>query len=122
MGTLRRGNKRNCSAQLLELSGSKRQWRVAFGGFMSNQQRQESTQSPHTNFEPAWGLTTASVAGRQQETVDKGQEKEWEAHLRNLQQLICELLIKNQQLRWLLESEQTTNARSLPINMAGTPR
>jgi hypothetical protein len=55
---------------------------------MGAQQRQYPlTQSPPGDIEPAQSL-----------------EKEWEGHLRNLQQCICELLIKNQQLRVSLMS------------------
>jgi hypothetical protein len=36
--------------------------------------------------------------------------EEWQTRLRSLEQWICELLIKNQQLRWaLMEMEQLTS-------------
>jgi len=35
---------------------------------------------------------------------DHGLESEYQAHVRSLQQYICELLITNQRLRWLLQS------------------
>jgi hypothetical protein len=83
---------------------------IALGGFMADQQRQEAlTQSSPGNIESARSFTSASAAKWQQEKWDRELEKEYEAHLRNLRQYICELLIKNQQLRWLVES--ATNHR-----------
>jgi hypothetical protein len=38
------------------------------------------------------------------EVVPERQEGEYDSYLRSLQQYICELLIKNQQLRWTVES------------------
>jgi hypothetical protein len=55
-------------------------------------------------IEPLRGSMTASVAGSEQEKPDHRLETEYDAHLRSLQQYICELLIKNQQLRLLLQS------------------
>jgi hypothetical protein len=57
------------------------------------------TQSAPGNIERAQRLTSASAAGWQQRNWQREQEKEWEDHLRNLQQCIGELLIKNQQLQ-----------------------
>ena len=54
------------------------------GDFMTNQQLQE-----FLGQQEKWGL---------------GQEIEWEARLSSMRQCICELLIKNQNLRELLES------------------
>ena len=71
---------------------------------MTDQQRQEPlTQSTPSDLEP--------VQEWRQEKWDQGQEKEWEVRLRSLQQCICELLIKNQQLRWLLESATNHQCR-----------
>jgi hypothetical protein len=72
---------------------------------MGAQQRQYPlTQSPPGDIEPAQSLACVSAAGWQQQRWRQEQEKEWEGHLRNLQQCICELLIKNQQLRVSLMS------------------
>jgi hypothetical protein len=74
---------------------------IGIGVFVTDKQRQRPfAQSSPGDIEPGRG----SAAGWQQEKWDQGPEKEYDAHLRNLQQYICELLIKNQQLRWLLES------------------
>jgi hypothetical protein len=68
---------------------------------MTDQQRPELLpQSSSSDIAPS--PVRASGAGWQQEKWNEGQEKEWEARLRNLEQYICELLIKNQQLRELL--------------------
>jgi hypothetical protein len=77
--------------------------------YMTDQLRQEPlTQSSPANVDPAQGLTGA--AGWRQQMWHKKQEKEWEGNLRSLQQCICELLIKNQQLRESLAS--ATNQRN----------
>ena len=49
-------------------------------------------------------LTPSSPSDIKPVQRDQGQEKELEVRLWNLQQCICELVIKNQQLRELLES------------------
>jgi hypothetical protein len=77
---------------------------------MAAQERQDHlTQSPSGNIEPARHLTSASGAGWQLLKWRQEQEREWEGHLRSLQQCIGELLIKNQRLRNPLPS--TTNHR-----------
>ena len=48
---------------------------------------------------PASGV----IAGSQYEEPARGPE-EWQDHLRSLEQWVCELLIKNQELRMALES------------------
>jgi hypothetical protein len=76
-----------------------------FGDFMTDQQSQKPlVQSSSSDIELGHGLAGAPAAGRRQGEWERGQEKEWECRLRDLQYCICELLIKNQQLRWLLES------------------
>jgi hypothetical protein len=45
------------------------------------------------------GLTNASIAGWRQQKWHQELEQEWEGRLSELQQCICELMIKNQQLR-----------------------
>jgi hypothetical protein len=50
-------------------------------------------------------LAIRAVAGPQREEPERGQE-EWQDHLRNLQEWVCELLVKNQELRMALEKEK----------------
>lgn len=70
---------------------------------MTGHQRQEPlTRSSSKDIEPTSALT--STAGAVSQQSKPGKETQYEAHLRDLQQYICELLIKNQQLRWLLET------------------
>ncbi len=72
---------------------------------MTAQLRQDPlTQSPAGDVGPAHGPTYASATRWRQQKWGQEQEKEWEGHLQSLQQCICELLIKNQQLRASLES------------------
>jgi hypothetical protein len=53
---------------------------------------------------PVKDLTNASAAEWRQQQWHKEQEREWENRLSDLRQCICELLIKNQQLRESLTS------------------
>jgi hypothetical protein len=75
----------------------------------ANQRQDRPTQSAPRNIESAEHFTNASVAGWQQLKWRQEQEREWEGHLRSLQQCIGELLIKNQRLRTPIPS--TTNHR-----------
>lgn len=52
---------------------------------------------------PTQPLANHMVAGSKHEQPDQGPD-EWGERLRSLEQWICELLIKNQQLRMALES------------------
>jgi hypothetical protein len=72
------------------------------------------SQSSPADVEWAQGFSSAAAGWRQQ-VWHKKQEREWESHLRNLQQCIGELLIKNQQLRESLGSatKQRNQERSL---------
>lgn len=68
---------------------------------MTDRLRQESvTRSPLGDMESVQDLMRASSAGRVQQEFYR--EQEWKSRLSALQQCICELLIKNQQLRELL--------------------
>jgi hypothetical protein len=81
---------------------------------MTDQQSQKPlAQSSSSDIEPGNGLAGAPAAGQRQGEWDRGQEKEWECRLRDLQDCICELLIKNQQLRWLLESATNHQCKEL---------
>lgn len=63
------------------------------------------TESPPRNIERAESLISTSAAGWQKQKWYQQQERQWEGRLNDLQQCICELLIKNQQLR---ESQGST--------------
>jgi hypothetical protein len=81
---------------------------ICIGGVMAAQQYQEPFVQAHAGaIEPVQRLRGASVAGLRHEQPDQGPEEEWHERFRSLQRCICELLIKNQQLRMALES--TTN-------------
>jgi hypothetical protein len=70
------------------------------GDVMAAQLRQDAlTQSRRGDIELAQHLVSACAAAWQQQRWHQEQEKEWEGHLKSLQQCICELLIKNQNLR-----------------------
>jgi|HubBroStandDraft_1064217.scaffolds.fasta_scaffold1837777_2 hypothetical protein len=72
---------------------------------MTAQQRQEPVgQAPAGITPPLQHLTSATVAGLRHEHSYEEPEEDWQLRLRSSQQWICELLIKNQQLRMLLES------------------
>jgi hypothetical protein len=78
---------------------------------MATQQYQEPfTQAHASTIGPVQRLRGASVAGLRYEQADLGLEEEWYERLRSLQRCVCELLLKNQQLRMALES--TTNHRA----------
>ena len=72
---------------------------------MTDQLRQETpSESSPRDVEPNWASTSAPAARWRQQKWQQEQEKQWECHLSNLQQCVCELLIKNQQLRESLKS------------------
>jgi len=70
----------------------------------ANQRQDRPTRSAPSNIESAQHFANASVAGWQQLRWRQEQEREWEGHLRSLQQCIGELLIKNPWLRTPLQS------------------
>jgi hypothetical protein len=73
---------------------------------MASQLRQEPLpQSPYGDIEMRQSSTGACAVGWQRQSGAKEQEREWEGLFRSLQQCICELLIKNQQLRYSLISD-----------------
>jgi hypothetical protein len=79
---------------------------LSFIGY--DRQRQESfTPSPASAVSPMHRLTGAFDAEPQDDQPDHGREEAWEQRLRSLQEWICELLIKNQQLRMLLLASST---------------
>jgi hypothetical protein len=79
---------------------------------MATQQYQEPFVHAHAEtIEPVQDLRNASVAGLRHEEPDHGLEAEWPERLRSLQRCICELLIKNQELRMALASTTNYQAR-----------
>lgn len=81
---------------------------------MAVQHRQDHpTHLAHCDSGRMQGLTGASVVAWQQQKWRQEQEKEWDSHLRSLQQCICELLIKNQKLRDSLTSAKSRNSEAL---------
>lgn len=79
---------------------------ICIGDAMAAQQRQESlSQGAAGIIAPVLRSTSASVAGLHHLQPDQAREEELEAQVRSLEQWICELLSKNQQLRMLLQSE-----------------
>src|SRR5580700_5007407 len=80
-------------------------WRFTPGGFMTDQRRREAlSQSSPGDSEPRLGLAGISAVGWRHQTWYLEQEKEWNERINDLQRCVCELLIKNQQLRELLAS------------------
>ena len=65
---------------------------------------------PFSQDAPVNSATHATVTvavDRAGNPAAEGSQEEWQTRLRSLEQWICELLIKNQQLRWaLMEMEQ----------------
>ena len=74
---------------------------------MDSEQRQKpygkAAAGSNTPFEH---IASRVIARPQYEEPARGPE-EWQDHLRSLQQWVCELLIKNQELRMALESATT---------------
>jgi hypothetical protein len=53
----------------------------------------------------------AVPVGRVPNLATEDSPEEWQSRLRSLQQWICELLIKNQQLRWILMEMEELDPR-----------
>jgi hypothetical protein len=53
----------------------------------------------------------AVPVGRASNLAAEDSAEEWQSQLRSLQQLICALLIKNQQLRWALLERKELESR-----------
>ena len=58
---------------------------------------------------PAQPLTVAVDSGLQNDPPGQGREEEWQQRLRRLQELVAELLIRNQQLRMSLLDSATNH-------------
>jgi hypothetical protein len=80
---------------------------ICIGDAMSTEQHQEPFgDATARSMTPTQGLTREVNAGSQYEEVALGPE-DWRDPLSSLQQRVCELLIKNQELRKALESLTT---------------
>lgn len=78
---------------------------ICIGDVMATQQRQEPfVQVPAGVFAPMQRLTSALVTGPTYEPAAQEREEDGQDLVSHLQQWICELLIKNQQLRMSLQS------------------
>ena len=78
---------------------------ICIGDVVAAQQRQHPfAQTLAGPLAPVERVTSATVQGSRAEQPEKAADEEWRERLKSLQQLICELLIKNQQLRSVLES------------------
>jgi hypothetical protein len=76
---------------------------------MTAQQRQKPfCQAPSETFASLQSLMSVPGLGLRQEQPNSELEEPWQGRLRILQQWICELLSKNQQLRMLLEAALAT--------------
>jgi hypothetical protein len=81
---------------------------------MAVQQRQDHSVQPSPgNLGSMQSLMTTSATAWQLQKWRQDQEREWESHLRSLQQCICELLIKNQKLRDSLTSAKNRHREEL---------
>ena len=72
---------------------------------MVDRQRQDVpvTASSHTIVAAQHLIRASGIEVKQEHVSEKGEE-EWQERVRTLQDFICELLVKNQQLRTALES------------------
>ena len=72
---------------------------------MVDRQRQDVpvTASSHSIVAAQHLIRASGIEVKQEQANEKGEE-EWQVRLRALQDCICELLVKNQQLRTELES------------------
>ena len=72
---------------------------------MVDRQRQDVpvTASSHTIVAAQHLIRASGIEVKQEQANEKGEE-EWQVRLRALQDCICELLVKNQQLRTTLAS------------------
>jgi hypothetical protein len=76
---------------------------ISIGDVMSTDQRQKPIGKANAGSITPGRLSRYVVSESQGKELEAGQE-EWRDRLRSLEQWICELLIKNQQLRMALES------------------
>jgi hypothetical protein len=111
---MRRGERHWSSLQNFGRRSNRHVTTIVPGGFMTDRLRQDPLpRSSAGEIGPAQGVTNASASRLQQQRWHEEQEKEWESHLRNLQQCICGLLIKNQQLRESLNSATNRQSQEL---------
>ena len=86
---------------------------------MDDRQSQEFFATPpSSNDPPVYSLTDGFGAEMQRDLPGQEQEEEWKQRLCTLQEWICHLLIKNQQLRMSLDS--AVSGRSRETNQEGS--
>ena len=86
------------------------------GSIGYERQRQESfAPSLADTVSPMQHLTGAVDSGLQNDPSGQGREEEWQQCLGRLQELVVELLIRNQQLRMSL-LDSATNSHSMDAN------
>jgi hypothetical protein len=101
------GNSQNSPQRSFDRHSDHSAMAIFSGGFMAGQLRQETlTQSAPGDDEPECGSMSTYATRWREQKWQQEQEKQWECHLSNLQQCVCELLIKNQQLRESLNQYQ----------------
>jgi len=86
---------------------------MLLGVLMTDQQELLTKSLPRDVVLAPW-LTRDTDAERRQEGSGQGHKSEYEAQLRLLQQYICELLIKNQRLRWSLKAATNHQCEDFP--------
>ena len=104
-GTLQRGDSQKSSARNTGRRPDSSMSTIPLGEVMTEQPRQDALVQPlPRGAVPVQDLTNASATEWRPQKWHKEQEREWEGRLSDLRQCICELLVKNQQLRELLTS------------------
>jgi hypothetical protein len=61
-------------------------------------------------------MKMALIERRGHEEWKRGLEEDWQSHLETLQKCVCELLLKNQQLRMALTANEPEREHSAGIN------
>jgi hypothetical protein len=67
----------------------------------------ESSSSQEARVNTMTRVPSAVPVGRSAGFATDDSHEEWQKQLRSLQELICELLVKNQKLRWALMEMKT---------------
>jgi hypothetical protein len=99
-GTSRRGDSQKSSARNMGRRPDACITTIPPGGFMTEQLGQDLFSQPSPRgVVPAQDSTNTSASEWRHLKWHQEQEREWQCRLSDLRQCICELLIKNQQLR-----------------------
>jgi hypothetical protein len=78
---------------------------IRIGDIMATRQPQDPfAQASAGTLAPEQGSASASTERQEDERWKKRNEADWQDRLENLQRCVCELLIKNQQLRMALSA------------------